>query len=118
MSPDPAQPVLSRRGLRVTAIAAAAVAAVIVVQGIATRKMANARLSEWTEDRALPVVAVATPDTRGKRTTNDLPGRPEAYSQAQLFAPVSGYITRREVEICTPVQAGEPLARIDATETD
>jgi RND family efflux transporter MFP subunit len=118
MSPDPAQPILSRRGLRVTAIAAAAVAAVIVVQGIATRKMANARLSEWTEDRALPVVAVATPDTRGKRTTIDLPGRLEAYSQAQLFARVSGYIKEWKVDIGTPVKAGQLLAEIDAPDLD
>src|ERR1700730_2315619 len=118
MSPDPAQPILSRRGLRVTAIAAAAVAAVIVVQGIATRKMANARLSEWTEDRALPVVAVAPPDTRGKRTTIDLPGRLEAYSQAQLFARVSGYIKEWKVDIGTPVKAGQLLAEIDAPDLD
>jgi len=118
MSPDPAQPILSRRGLRVTAIAAAAVAAVIVVQGIATRKLANARLSEWTEDRALPVVAVATPDTRGKRTTIDLPGRLEAYSQAQLFARVSGYIKEWKVDIGIPVKAGQLLAEIDAPDLD
>jgi RND family efflux transporter MFP subunit len=118
MSPDPAQPILSRRGLRVTAIAAAAVAAVIVIQGIATRKMANARLTKWTEDRALPVVAVATPDTRGKRTTIDLPGRLEAYSQAQLFARVSGYIKEWKVDIGTPVKAGQSLAEIDAPDLD
>jgi RND family efflux transporter MFP subunit len=118
MSPDPAQPILSRRGLRVTAIATAALAAVIVVQGIATRKMANARLSEWTEDRALPVVAVATPDTRGKRTTIDLPGRLEAYSQAQLFARVSGYIKEWKVDIGTPVKSGQLLAEIDAPDLD
>src|SRR5260370_14683105 len=116
MSPDPAQPILSRRGLRVTAIAAAAVAAVIVVQGIATRKLANARLSEWTEDRALPVVAVATPDTRGKRTTIDLPGRLEAYSQAQLFARVSGYIQEGKGDIGTPVKTRPLLAEIDQPE--
>jgi RND family efflux transporter MFP subunit len=118
MSPDPAQPILSRRGLRVIAVAAAAVAAVIVIQGIATRKIANARLSEWTEDRALPVVAVATPDTRGKRTTIDLPGRLEAYSQAQLFARVSGYIKEWKVDIGTPVKAGQLLAEIDAPDLD
>ena len=61
MPPDPKQPVLSRRGLRFASLAAAAAAVVIVVTGITTRKMADARLSEWTEDQAIPVVAVATP---------------------------------------------------------
>jgi RND family efflux transporter MFP subunit len=118
MPPKKAQPVLSRRGLRITAIAIAAVAAVVIVQGITTRKMADARLSEWTENQALPVVAVATPDTRGKRMMIDLPGRLEAYSQAQLFARVSGYIKEWKVDIGTPVKAGQLLAEIDAPDLD
>jgi RND family efflux transporter MFP subunit len=111
-------PILSRRGLRIAVIAIAAVAVVIVVQGITTRKMADARLSEWTENQALPVVAVAVPDTRGKRMTIDLPGRLEAYSQAQLFARVSGYIKELKVDIGMPVKAGQLLAEIDAPDLD
>lgn len=118
MLPDPAQPVLSRRGLRITAIAVAVLATIIVVQGITTRKMADARLSEWTENQALPVVAVAKPDTRGRRSAIDLPGRLEAYSQAQLFARVSGYIKEWKVDIGTPVKAGQLLAEIDAPDLD
>jgi RND family efflux transporter MFP subunit len=118
MSPKKAKTVLSRRGLRIAAIAAAAVAVIVIVQGIATRKMADARLSEWTEDQALPVVAVATPNTRGKKTVIDLPGRLEAYSQAQLFARVSGYIKEWKVDIGTPVKAGQLLAEIDAPDLD
>jgi RND family efflux transporter MFP subunit len=118
MSPKKAKTVLSRRGLRIAAIAAAAVAVIVIVQGITTRKMADARLSEWTEDQALPVVAVATPDTRGKQTVIDLPGRLEAYSQAQLYARVSGYIKEWKVDIGTPVKAGQLLAEIDAPDLD
>jgi len=118
MLPDPARPVLSRRGLRITAIAVAVLAAIIVVQGITTRKMADARLSEWTESQALPVVAVAKPDIRGRASAIDLPGRLEAYSQAQLFARVSGYIKEWKVDIGTPVKAGQLLAEIDAPDLD
>src|ERR1039458_1478435 len=118
MLPDPAQPVLSRRGLRITAIAVAVLAAVIVVQGITTRKMADARLSEWTESQALPVVAVAKPDIRGRASAIDLPGRLEAYSQAQLFARVSGYIKEWKVDIGTPVKAGQLLAQLDEPALD
>src|ERR1700693_1330991 len=99
MSPHAVRPTLRPRGLRLAGIAAALVAAAIVVMGITTRRMADARLSEWTENQALPVVAVAMPGTKGKRTTIDLPGRLEAYSQAQLFARVSGYIKEWKVEI-------------------
>jgi RND family efflux transporter MFP subunit len=118
MSPEPAKPVLTRRGLRIAGIAAAIAAAVIVVTGIVTRKMADARLSEWTENQVVPVVAVAIPDTRGKRTFLELPGRLEAYSQAQIYARVSGYIKEWNADIGTPVKAGQLLAEIDAPDLD
>ena len=94
------------------------VAVVVVVSGITTRQMADARLSEWTDDQAVPVVAVATPDTRGQRTTIELPGRLEAYSQAQIYARVSGYIKEWKADIGTPVKAGQLLAEIDAPDLD
>jgi RND family efflux transporter MFP subunit len=115
---DPAPSVLSRRGLRIAALAAAAGAAVIVVTGITTRRMADARLSEWTESQAVPVVAVAAPDVQGKSATLDLPGRLEAYSQAQIYARVSGYLKSWNADIGTPVKAGELLAEIDAPDLD
>jgi RND family efflux transporter MFP subunit len=114
----PVQPVLTRRGLRLTAVVAAVVAGAVVVMGITTRRMADARLSTWTENQAVPTVAVALPDARGKRTTIDLPGRLEAYSQAQLYARVSGYLKEWKADIGTPVKAGQLLAEIDAPDLD
>jgi RND family efflux transporter MFP subunit len=114
----PVQPVLTRRGLRVTAVVAAVVAGAVVVMGTTTRRMADARLSTWTENQAVPTVAVALPDARGKRTTIDLPGRLEAYSQAQLYARVSGYLKEWKADIGTPVKAGQLLAEIDAPDLD
>ncbi len=118
MSPDPTRPVISRRGLGIAGVAVAGIAIAIVVTGVATRKKADARLSEWTENQATPVVAVAMPDTRGKRTTVELPGRLEAYSQAQIFARVTGYIKSWDADIGTPVKAGQLLAEIDAPDVD
>ena len=131
MPPDPIPPaphpeasqtappqVVSRRGLTIATLAALGIASVIVVMGITTRKMADAKLREWTENQAVPVVAVALPDTRGKRTTFELPGRLEAYTQAQIFARVSGYVKEWKVDIGTPVKAGDLLAEIDAPDLD
>ncbi|HEY0223953.1 MAG TPA: efflux RND transporter periplasmic adaptor subunit [Pseudolabrys sp.] len=118
MPPKKAKTFLTRRRLRIAGIAIAALAVIIVIQGITTRKMADARLSEWTENQALPVVAVAKPDTRGKQTVIDLPGRLEAYSQAQIYARVSGYIKEWKVDIGAPVKAGQLLAEIDAPDLD
>ena len=80
--------------------------------------MADAKLSEWTETQAVPVVAVAPPDTRGKTTTFELPGRLEAYTQAQMYARVSGYLKDWKADIGTPVKAGDLLAEIDAPDLD
>ncbi len=118
MSPDQEKPVVTRRGLRIAAAAGVLVAIGVVVAGITTRRIADAHLSEWTESQALPVVAVANPDARVKKASLDLPGRLEAYSQAQMFARVSGYIKELKVDIGTPVKAGQLLAEIDAPDLD
>jgi RND family efflux transporter MFP subunit len=116
--PESKAPVISRRGLRLAGGVAAIALMAIVVTGIATRKHADARLSEWTEDQALPVVAVANPGAGGQKATLDLPGRLEAHSQAQIYARVSGYIKEWKADIGTPVKAGQPLADIDAPDLD
>ncbi len=116
--PKPASPAVSRRGLAIAAVSALSIGAVIVVMGITTRKMADAKLREWTENQAVPVVGVAPPDTRGKRTTFELPGRLEAYTQAQIYARVSGYVKVWKADIGTPVKAGDLLAEIDAPDLD
>ena len=48
----------------------------------------------------------------------DLPGRLEAYSQAQIYARVSGYLKEWKADIGTPVKAGQLLAEIDAPDLD
>lgn len=118
MSPDPAKPVLSRRGLRITGLTIAVAAAALVIFGVATRKMADARLSEWTDKQAIPVVAVEKPNTESRTTSIELPGRLEAYSQAQIYARVSGYIKEWKADIGMPVKAGQLLAEIDAPDLD
>jgi RND family efflux transporter MFP subunit len=114
----PAPNVVTRRGLYLTGTFIAAVAALVVIMGLTTRKMADAKLSEWTEAQAVPVVSIAIPDTRGRKTTLDLPGRLEAYTQAQIYARVSGYLKGWKADIGTPVKAGDLLAEIDAPDLD
>jgi RND family efflux transporter MFP subunit len=118
MPPDSAPTALSRRGLFIAGGLVAAVAVIVVLMGITTRRAADAKLGEWTEEQAVPVVAAAKPDTHGQRTTLDLPGRLEAYSQAQIYARVSGYIKNWKTDIGTPVKSGDLLAEIDAPDLD
>ena len=109
---------MSRRGLTIAGVSALIIAVVVVIVGITTRKIADAKLQEWTETQAVPVVAVAPPDTRGKTATFSLPGRLEAYTQAQMYARVTGYVKDWEADIGTPVKAGQLLAEIDAPDLD
>jgi RND family efflux transporter MFP subunit len=118
MQPESTPPGISRRRLRVAGLLAVTVCAIVVAMGLTTRKMADAKLSAWTEAQAVPIVGVAKPDTRGQRTTLDLPGRLEAYVQAPIFARVSGYIKSWQADIGTPVKAGQLLAEIDAPDLD
>ena len=115
---EQAPQVVSRRGLRVTGVVLVLIAAIVVGTGIMTRRIADARLNEWAETQAIPTVAVANPDPRGRRTTIDLPGRLEAYSQAQLYARVSGYLKEWKADIGTPVKTGQLLAEIEAPDLD
>src|ERR1700683_3590927 len=115
---EPVSSIVSRRGLYLAGMLTIAVVAVVIIVGITTRKIANAKLSEWTETQAVPAVAVAAPDTHGRVSTLDLPGRLEAYTQAQMYARVSGYLKEWKIDIGTPVKAGRLLAEIDAPDLD
>jgi RND family efflux transporter MFP subunit len=120
MPPDssPSTPAVSRRGLTIAGVSVLIIAVVVVIFGITTRKVADAKLQEWTEKQAIPVVATAPPDTRSKKTTFSLPGRLEAYIQAQMYARVTGYVKKWDADIGAPVKAGQLLAEIDAPDLD
>jgi RND family efflux transporter MFP subunit len=47
-----------------------------------------------------------------------LPGRLEAFTQAQIYARVSGYLKDWKADIGAPVKAGDLLAEIDAPDLD
>jgi RND family efflux transporter MFP subunit len=118
MPPEHAPIAIARRALWIVGLTVTTVAVFVVVMGLTTRRMADAKLREWTEAQAVPTVAVAPPDTKGKTTTFTLPGRLEAYVQAQIYARVSGYLKSWKADIGTPVKAGELLAEIDAPDLD
>ena len=89
-----------------------------VVTGIRAREDSDARLKEWTDDQAVPTVAVTNPDAKVLNNTIDLPGRLEAYYRAPIFARVSGYLKSWSADIGTPVKAGQVIAEIEAPDLD
>src|SRR3954466_8955207 len=104
---------VSRRKLGLFGLIAGIAAVLIVVTGIRAREDSSARLREWTDNQAIPTVAVVLPDARVLSATIDLPGRLEAYYRAPIFARVSGYLKSWSVDIGAKVKAGEVIAEIE-----
>lgn len=111
-------PTDSYRGLRRAGIVIAVIAVVIVVSGIGLRAADHRQLSAWTEEQAIPTVAVVTPVSQAAAAQLELPGRLEALSRAPLHARVSGYLKTWKVDIGTPVKAGQLLAEIEAPDIE
>ncbi|MBN9290864.1 MAG: efflux RND transporter periplasmic adaptor subunit, partial [Hyphomicrobium denitrificans] len=81
--------------------------------GIQCREQTLAGLRVKSAERSVPTVAVATPSVQKSVGVIELPGRLDAYSQAAIFARVSGYVANRKADIGTHVKAGDLLAEID-----
>jgi RND family efflux transporter MFP subunit len=111
-------PTDSHRGLRRAGIVIAVIAVVIVVSGIGMRVSDQRELSEWTEEQAVPTVAVVSPSNVTAAARLELPGRLEAFARATLNARVSGYLKTWKVDIGAPVKAGQLLAEIEAPDIE
>jgi membrane fusion protein, multidrug efflux system len=116
--PTDQPPAVSRRRLGVFAVTFALAVVLIVVTGIRAREEQGVRLREWTDDQAIPTVAVVLPNAKALDAIIDLPGRLEAYSRAPIFARVSGYLKSWNSDIGARVKAGQVIAEIDAPDLD
>jgi RND family efflux transporter MFP subunit len=80
------------------------------------RKIIAAEAHE--QERALPRVEVIEVARSSDKSAIELPGNIEAITEAPILARADGYIQRRMVDIGDPVRGGQPLAEIEAPETD
>lgn len=115
--PQAETPSLPRK-LVAVGIAAVALLAATVADGLAARARQADRLKRWTQDNAVTVVSAIKPTQGGKAAALELPGRLEAYSQAPIFARVSGYLKSWKADIGTRVKAGQLLAEIETPDLD
>jgi membrane fusion protein, multidrug efflux system len=111
-------PPRSRRKLGIFGMLAIIVLIVVVITGIRSREEASAKLRDWTDDQAVPTVAVALPDAKISNPTLDLPGRLEAYYRAPIFARVSGYLKSWTADMGARVKSGQVIAEIEAPDLD
>ena len=117
MPTEPSSPV-SRRKLSIFGLVAGVAAVLVVVTGIRAREDSDAKLKEWTDNQAIPSVAVTLPDAKVLNAHLDLPGRLEAYYRAPIFARVSGYLKSWSADIGARVKAGQVIAEIEAPDLD
>lgn len=89
----------------------------VVAGGLVSRRNQDAQLKESAAERAVPTVTlVSLKDIPA--TDLELPARIEAWSRAPIYARVSGYLARWNVDIGAPVKAGQVLAQLDTPDLD
>ena len=118
MSTEPPRPPVSRLKLGLFGLVAGVGLVFMVVTGIRAREDSDSKLKAWTDDQAVPTVAVTNPDAKVLTSSLDVPGRLEAYYRAPIFARVSGYLKGWSADIGAQVKAGQVIAEIEAPDLD
>jgi RND family efflux transporter MFP subunit len=90
----------------------------ITVAALLPRLKARAAVQAETRDLALPVVAVARPQTAAPEQEIVLPSNIQAFTDAPIYARTSGYLKRWTVDMGARVKSGQLLAEIDTPEVD
>lgn len=90
----------------------------LALWGISTRTRALEAVTRDTEDRAVPVVAVTTPEAGAPEQEIVLPGTMQAFTDAPIYARTNGYLKKWYVDIGGHVRAGQRLAELDAPELE
>ncbi|MDE2467993.1 MAG: efflux RND transporter periplasmic adaptor subunit [Bradyrhizobium sp.] len=96
----------------------AVVAIGVAVSGVSARRSDETKLAKWTLERAIPTVALISPEHGGGTRQLVLPGDIDAYYKAVVYAQVSGYVRKWYKDIGAHVKAGDVLATIDTPELD
>ena len=108
----------SRRKLLLVGVIALVIAGVVAVSGIIGRANTNRGLVQWTNQQAVPTVALAQLKQADQYQSLRLPGTIQAYRKAAIYARVSGYLKSWQLDIGAHVQPGQVLAVIDTPDLD
>lgn len=99
-------------------IIAVIVALALAAWGVSSRIEGHDALRKKTAAESIPTVAVVEPTQEARPEELTLPGSLQAYTDAPVYARVSGYLKSRFVDIGSRVKAGDLLAEIDTPEID
>ena len=117
MSAEPITQPSSRR-LRLLAMAAFIAAGIVLARGLDERAGARTELVHWTNQQAVPTVALAKIEKGAAFRSLSLPGTIQPYNRAAIYARVSGYLKSWSQDIGAHVTAGQVLASIDTPDLD
>ncbi len=106
------------RGLRVWGLLALVAAIGAATYGIVHRRSDEASVQQWTQQQAIPTVAVITPQKGDSNQNLTLPGDIQAWYEAPIYARVSGYLKMWYFDYGAHVKGGDVLAEIDAPDLD
>jgi RND family efflux transporter MFP subunit len=118
-SADPQHPKAAKaRRLLMTGGFIAIVIATTATIGISNRARGIQEIARWTEEQAIPTVAVVTPRAALGPGELVLPGNVDAFYTGSIFARASGYVMEWYEDIGAHVKKGQVLALIDTPELD
>jgi len=88
-------------------------AVAIAVVGIGWRLWKSHNTAQWTDEQAVPTVQIIRLSNTRKGGMLDLPGDVEAFTNAPIYAQVSGYLQKWYFDIGAKVKKNDLLAQID-----
>jgi RND family efflux transporter MFP subunit len=106
------------KGLRWLGLLAVLVAIGVVAGGVLDRRSHESEVTKWTDEQAIPTVAVIRPKTGPAEQSLVLPATVQAWYEASLYARVTGYLKDWYFDYGAHVKKGDVLAEIDAPDLD
>src|SRR6201995_972673 len=116
--PSPQDPAPPPRSLRRVGVIALLAAIAIAAFGILQRRSHEAEVRQWTQDQAIPTVAVITPRSGAATQHLVLPGTVQAWFEAPIYARVNGYLKMWNFDYGAHVKKGDVLAEIETPDLD
>jgi RND family efflux transporter MFP subunit len=116
--PHETPPSAPPRNLRRIGLIAAAAAVVIALFGILQRRSHEAEVTQWTQQQAIPIVAVISPHAGAAVQRLVLPGTVQAWYEAPIYARVPGYLKNWYFDYGAHVKKGDILAEIETPDLD
>jgi multidrug efflux pump subunit AcrA (membrane-fusion protein) len=104
--------------LRSIGLLAVLVAIGVAASGILERRSHESEVAKWTEEQAIPTVAVIAPKTGAAKQSLMLPATVQAWYEAPIYARVTGYLKNWYFDYGAHVKKGDVLAEIDAPDLD